>query len=107
MAGYCIFIGTLTAHQFITAQSLNQFITAQVCHSMGKLICNFLDYYIYLPLIAFSIVGLSFLYPFFPPPFMFETAMTSLLEKVSIKKAVSSPAVLVLFRAVFRLPRYQ
>ena len=45
-----------------------------------------LGYCIYLPLIAFSIVGLSFWYPFFPPPFMFETAMTSLLKKVSIKK---------------------
>ena len=61
----------------------------------------------YSYLIAFIIIGLSFLYPFLPPPFMFETAMTSLLKNVSIKKAVSSPAVLVLLRAVFRLPRYQ
>ena len=47
-----------------------------VCHSTGKLICNFLDYFIYLPLIAFSIVGLSIWRPFFPPPFMLERAMT-------------------------------
>ena len=81
--------------------SVNTFFRKLLCT------CNFQECCKYLPLIAFIIVGLSFWYPFFPPPFMFETAMTSLLKKVSIKKAVSSPAVLVLFRAMFLLPRYQ
>ena len=52
-----------------------------VCHSIGELICNFMDYCIYLPHIAFSTVGLSFWHPFIPSPFMFETAMAFLMKR--------------------------